>query len=57
MAKGIGQEDAVFTTPFAYIAIAEVIRLVRVTPVFVDIGRDTFNINPELVSTAVQTAR
>ena len=57
MAKGVGPGDAVFTTPFTYIATAEVIRLVGATPVFVDIDRDTFNINPELVSTAVQTAR
>ena len=56
MAKGIGVGDAVLTTPFTYIATAEVIRLVGATPVFVDIDRDTFNINPDLISKAVQLA-
>ena len=37
MAKGVGSGDAVFTTPFTYIATAEVISLVGATPVFVDI--------------------
>ena len=57
MAKGVGSGDAVFTTPFTYIATAEVISLVGATPVFVDIDPDTFNINPELISAAVQSAR
>ncbi len=46
MSRGIGRGDAVFTTPFTFIATAEVITLLGATPVFVDIDPRTFNINP-----------
>ena len=46
MAWGIGSGDAVFTSPFTFIATSEVIRLVGATPVFVDIDPRTFNIDP-----------
>jgi UDP-2-acetamido-2-deoxy-ribo-hexuluronate aminotransferase len=45
MAYGIKQGDAVFTTPFTFIATAEVIALVGATPVYVDIHADTFNMD------------
>ena len=41
MAKGIGRGDAILTTPFSYIATAEVISLVHATPIFVDIYPET----------------
>ncbi|MFA7626502.1 MAG: DegT/DnrJ/EryC1/StrS family aminotransferase [Candidatus Kapaibacterium sp.] len=46
IAWGIGPGDAVFTTPFTFIATAEVIQLLGATPVFVDIDENTFNISP-----------
>lgn len=49
LAWDIGQGDAVFTTPFTFIATAEVISLVGATPVFVDIDEKTYNISPELL--------
>ena len=53
MALGIGPGDAVFTTPFTFIATAEVISLLGATPVFVDIDPVTFNIDPEKLEEAV----
>jgi len=46
MAWDIGPGDAVFTSPFTFIATAEVIQLLGATPVFVDIDEGTFNISP-----------
>lgn len=53
MAWGIGQGDAVFTTPFTFVASAEVISLVGATPVFVDINPKTYNIDPEKLEEAI----
>ena len=56
LAKGIGPGDAVFTTPFTFVATAEVISLAGATPVFVDVCPDTFNIDPDLIGHAVDEA-
>jgi len=57
MAKGIGPGDAVITTPFTYIASAEVISLLGAEPVFIDIYPDTFNIDPSGIEYAIQHAK
>lgn len=44
MASGIGEGDAVFVPTFTFFASAEVVSLVRATPVFVDSDLETFNI-------------
>tara|TARA_Y100000591_G_scaffold257662_1_gene229772 strand:- start:1831 stop:2949 length:1119 start_codon:yes stop_codon:yes gene_type:complete len=56
MAMRIGPGDAVITTPFTYIATAEVIALVGATPIFCDIYDRTFNINPERLQKAFDFA-
>lgn len=57
MAYGIGPGDAIFTTPFTFIATAEVIALLGAIPVFVDIDPRTFNIDPEKLEQAIQAVR
>lgn len=53
LAYGVGPGDAIFTTPFTFIATAEVIQLLRATPVFVDIDSRTFNLDPAALEAAV----
>jgi UDP-2-acetamido-2-deoxy-ribo-hexuluronate aminotransferase len=57
MAHDIGPGDAVFTTPFTFIATAEVVSLLGATPVFVDIDPDTFNIAPRKLQEAIESAK
>ncbi|MBI2671586.1 DegT/DnrJ/EryC1/StrS family aminotransferase [Candidatus Woesearchaeota archaeon] len=49
LAHGIKKDDEVITTPFSFIATANSIIYVNAKPVFVDIEKDTFNINPDLI--------
>ena len=53
LACRIGPGDAVFTTPFTFIATAEVISLLGAVPVFVDIDSESFNIDPARLDRAV----
>lgn len=45
--------DEVITTPFSFISTIEVIRLLKLTPVLVDIRPDTFNIDENLIERAI----
>lgn len=54
MAWGVGSGDAVFTTPFTFIATAEVVSLLGATPVFVDIDPDTYNIDVKLLEKSIE---
>lgn len=53
MAWEIGPGDEVITSPFSFIAPAEVIALLGAKPVFVDIDPDTLNLDPSRLEEAV----
>jgi UDP-2-acetamido-2-deoxy-ribo-hexuluronate aminotransferase len=53
LAYQVGPGDAVFTSPFTFIATAEVIQLLGATPVFVDIDPKTYNLNPAALAAAI----
>jgi dTDP-4-amino-4,6-dideoxygalactose transaminase len=57
LAYGIGPGDGVFTTPFTFIATAEVIALLGATPIFVDIDSRTFNLDPATLELAVKATQ
>jgi len=57
MAYGVGPGDAIFTTPFTFIATAEVISLLGATPIFVDIDPETFNIDPGKLTLALEAVQ
>ena len=57
MAHQIGPGDAIFTTPFTFVATAEVIQLIGATPVFIDIDSDSFNIDAKLLDKAIRAIK
>ena len=58
MAEGIGPGDAVFLPAFTYTATAEVPLVLGATPIFVDVDRDSFNMDmADLAARVEQVAR
>ncbi|MBU0487233.1 MAG: DegT/DnrJ/EryC1/StrS family aminotransferase [Bacteroidetes bacterium] len=53
MALELKPGDEVITTSFTFIATAEVIALLGLTPVVVDVDPDTFNIDPNAIRRAI----
>jgi dTDP-4-amino-4,6-dideoxygalactose transaminase len=55
LAYDVKPGDLVFTTPFTFIATAEVVSLLGAVPVFVDIDPETFNIDPEKLKLVIES--
>ncbi len=55
MALDIKPGDEIITTPFTFVATAEVIVLLGAKPVFVDVEPDTGNIDANLIETKITT--
>jgi dTDP-4-amino-4,6-dideoxygalactose transaminase len=53
MALDLQEGDEVIVPAFTYVATAEVIALLKLTPVMIDVCPDTFNITKELVEKAI----
>ncbi len=53
MALGLKPGDEVITASFTYVATAEVIALLQLTPVLVEVNPDTFTIDPAAIEKAI----
>lgn len=57
MAKGVGRGHAVLCPGFTYPATPETVALLGATPVFIDVRGDTYNLDADGITAAVELAR
>lgn len=50
---GLKQGDEVITSPFSFVSVAEVAMVLGARPVFVDIDKATFNLDPNLLESSI----
>lgn len=55
MALGLAPGDEVITSPFTFVATAEVLALLGLRPVFADVDPADFNLSPALAAAAITT--
>lgn len=56
MARGVGPGDAICVPAFSFPAAAEVVALLGATPVFADVTAADFNLSPDSLAAACETA-
>ncbi|ONI44407.1 aminotransferase DegT [Candidatus Epulonipiscium fishelsonii] len=54
MVWGVKEGDAVFVPDFTFFATGEVVSFEGATPIFVDIDKDTFNMDPDKLEESIQ---
>lgn len=57
MAWNIGKGDAVIVPDFTFFSSGEVVSAIGATPVFVDVDKSTFNLNPAQIESAFELAK
>lgn len=57
MALGVGNGDAVFVPDFTFFSSGECPAAVGATPVFVDVQRDTYNMDPQLLESTIKCVK
>jgi dTDP-4-amino-4,6-dideoxygalactose transaminase len=45
--------DEVITSPFSFVSVAEIVLIMGAVPVFIDIDKQTFNLDPNLLEAAI----
>ena len=57
MAKNVGPGDAIFVPSFTFAATAEVVAWAGATVIFVDVLKDTYNLDPESLEKGIKVAK
>ena len=57
MAKEVGPGDAIFLPSFTYTATPEVVAILGATPIFVDVFKTTYNLDPNSLSKNLEIAK
>lgn len=57
LAWGVGEGDAVLVPDFTFFSSGEVVSAVGATPIFIDVDKNTFNLDPTEIEPAIELAR